>query len=147
MSGFCLETKVKGSVSDVFKRFDRELFCFLKPPGFIAEIEKYEGNEQGNRVSVLFKLPWKSKMEVEIKEIVERPDHSYFTDEGCTMPFGITSWKHIHHVIASGNCVIIRDEVRFKTQSVFLTFFIYSAFYISFQLRKPQYKKYFGTCQ
>jgi ligand-binding SRPBCC domain-containing protein len=147
MPNITLNTKVQGSVEEVFARFDQELFQYLKPPTFIADIVLYEGSAIGNRVSVAFKLPWRSLMEVEITEIHLEPSHSYFVDQGIQMPFGIKSWRHAHHVIASGPCVVIRDQITFESKYRLANLFIWPAFYISFYLRKPQYKKYFGVCQ
>lgn len=147
MPGFTIHTTVKGKANDVFARFDESLFHYLKPPTFIAEILRYEGNKIGNKVAVAFKLPWRGLMEVEITKISEKDGHFYFVDEGRQLPFGMISWTHTHHVIANGHCSIIKDEIQFNTRFYLATLFIWPAFYISFLLRKPQYKKYFGPCQ
>lgn len=147
MPGFTINTPIKGNANEVFARFDEALFNYLKPPSFIAEIKRYEGNKIGDKVAVAFKFPWQSLMVVEITEISEKEGHFYFVDEGRKLPFGITHWNHTHHVIANGNCSIIKDEIQFKTRFLLTMLFIWPAFYVSFLLRKPQYKKYFGSCQ
>lgn len=138
-----LTSKVKREYTEVFKRFDRDLFLFLLPPG--AELIEFGGSHKGDRVEILFKFPLKGRWVSDITEHGELNDQYYFIDVGTVLPFGLKTWHHRHIVEKAGeNSARIIDQMEFSTGNKFLDLIYYPGLYMAFLPRVFQYKKYFN---
>lgn len=147
MTRVVLRTKVNGYYTDVFQRFDKDLFNYLFPPSFIASLVYNEGSDPGNRVKVQFKIPYKSIMHVQITQKIVNDKRAYFIDEGLELPFGLKMWQHKHEVENCNNCSIIVDDITFSFGKPWLDALMKPLVIVAFAGRKPQYKKFFGACK
>lgn len=144
MPKIVLRTRVQGNHLSVFRHFNEDLFRFLRPPRFLAEIRRYDGTFAGALVEVMFLFPAKSLMQVRISEFNE--EKTRFTDEGLILPFGLKSWKHQHIVEAdplSDNHSYVVDEIDFRSGNLLTDFLFYPVLFLQFFLRKPAYQRYF----
>ncbi len=144
MPHFTLNTSVRGEFQEVFSRFDHRLFNYLLPPSNLVEVTKYGGNKVGDEVHVTFKFPVKASMHVVITEVVVSENHAYFVDEGLVLPFGLTKWKHLHHVYAQANGSSICDEIHFKSRFYLLDIIYFPIIWLSILARRKPYQRYFN---
>ena len=136
-----LEMSVKGTVPEVFKRFDRQLFEFLKPPLLPVAIERFDGCEVGHEIHLKLSVgPWISI----ITERVEGPSVSYFVDEGRRLPFPFKYWRHQHVVRSEKGQTMLVDDIEYKTGGRVLDILVWPILYAMFKARHPLYRRYFG---
>jgi ligand-binding SRPBCC domain-containing protein len=143
-----LKTKVAGNYQDIMRLFDRNLFEALKPKNAKMEIVEFTGSKKGDKVHLRFLSPLKAEWISEITEDGEDESESYFIDEGTTLPFPLSFWKHKHVVqkITEDTSYII-DDMTFKGINSLFTLFLYPALYVAFYPRKSIYKSYFKAQQ
>jgi len=136
-----LKSTVSGHWEGVYEHFDRDLFLYLLPPG--AKLVRFDGSGVGDQVHIRFplKAEWISRIVGEERE----SGHGFFIDVGDKLPFGIKTWKHVHHVYqANGSRSIIVDDINFSTGYVLFDLLYYPLLYMAFLPRTWQYKRYFS---
>jgi len=139
-----LKTKVEGNYKDIMRRFDRKLFEALKPKHADMEIVEFTGSEKGDKVHIRFNRPVKTEWISLITESGVNETEAFFIDEGVTLPFPLSYWKHKHIVKKiTDNCSYIIDDITFKGPSFLLTSMLYPFIYAGFYPRKKVYKAYF----
>lgn len=143
-----LKTKVKGNYKDIMRQFDRKLFEALKPKQAKMEIVEFTGSKKGDRVHLRFLSPIKAEWISEIVEDGVNDQEAYFIDEGTTLPFPLTYWRHKHIVqkIREDTSYII-DDMTFSGANALITALIYPGIYLGFYPRKKIYQKYFNASQ
>jgi ligand-binding SRPBCC domain-containing protein len=140
-----IETSVKESVKEVFSKFNGDLFKALAPPFPPVNLERYDGEQVGDVVSmklnfILFKQNWTSL----ITANEQNENRSFFVDEGTELPFFLSEWKHRHIIENRGGTTYIVDDIYFKTPFVLTDYLMYPLLYLQFLYRKPIYRKLFG---
>lgn len=141
MMNIVLRSKVNVELTEVFKRFDEQLFKYLLPPG--AQLIEFGGSKKGNIVHL--KLPLAGEWVSEITEDGAPDDTCYFIDEGRKLPFPLKKWRHKHILLRAGKTTIIEDNMSFSTGSLLMDILFYPVLYLSFLPRIWQYKRYFKT--
>lgn len=139
------QTKVSGDYQQVFNSFDQKLFEYLKPPGQLAELIRFDGSEKGDLVHIRFKFPTQSDWVSEIVENSFEEDKCYFIDVGTQLPFGLRSWRHKHIVHKADENSLIEDSIKFEGTNWLIGLFLYPGLWFTFYLRKGKYRKYFNT--
>jgi ligand-binding SRPBCC domain-containing protein len=139
-----LQSHVHCGFDQVVGHFDKQLFEFLLPPNYVAQLIRYDGSASGSIVHIRFKLPWSSDW---ISEIIseKREEGIYqFVDIGKKLPFGLNSWEH-HHIVKklTESKTLIVDEMHFSTHVKLLDFIFFPFLFLAFYPRKKQYKRYF----
>lgn len=134
-----LKSKVIGDFTEVYKRFDRNLFSYLLPPG--AQLIEFGGSKKGDIVHL--KLPLAGEWISEITENGISAEVCYFIDEGRKLPFPLKKWKHKHILHNAGKRTIIEDNMTFSTGNVITDLLFYPVLLFSFLPRLWQYKSYF----
>ncbi|MDE0771921.1 MAG: hypothetical protein OSB25_06925 [Salibacteraceae bacterium] len=134
-----LKSKVIGDFTEVYNRFDRNLFTYLLPPG--AQLIEFGGSKKGDIVHL--KLPLAGEWISEITENGISADVCYFIDEGRKLPFPLKKWKHKHILYNAGKSTIIEDNMTFSTGNVITDLLFYPVLLFSFLPRLWQYKSYF----
>jgi len=138
---------VKGNYKDLLKRFDKDLFLALAPPGVPVKLVRFEGSEKGNIVHIRLNLLGISKQDW-VSEITENEvldTHCYFTDEGVKLPFFLSYWKHKHIIERKGEDQSeIVEDIEFKTPFFLMDYLMYPILYLQFYYRKPIYQRLFG---
>lgn len=140
-----IETPVKESVKVVFGKFNGDLFKALAPPFPPVNLERYDGEQVGDIVSmklnfILFKQTWTSL----ITANEQTENRRLFVDEGTELPFFLSAWKHKHIIENRGGVTYIIDDINFKTPFVLTDYVMYPLLYLQFMYRKPIYRKLFG---
>lgn len=140
-----LSTKVNQDYLSVKNGFDQTLFNKLSPPFPPVKLERFDGSEVGDMVSLelnflLFKQHWTS----EITESETTAEEYFFVDIGVVLPFFLKKWRHKHRILNLGGQAIIKDEVEFSGPFGLATLLLYPAIYLQFLYRKPIYKKVFS---
>lgn len=144
MPKIVVTTRVVGNRFEVFRNFNEDLFRYLKPPRFLAEINRYDGTYEGAIVEVQFRFPFQALMQVRISDFNE--ELTRFTDQGVILPFGLRSWTHHHQVlddVSSPHHAIIRDEIHYRSINPLTDILFYPLLFMQFYLRKPAYRTYF----
>ena len=141
-----LKTKVTGNYKAVMQRFDRELFEALKPKQAKMEIVEFTGSKKGDIVHIRFTSPIRADWISKITEDGESDTEAYFIDEGTTLPFPLSYWRHKHIVqkIDEDSSYII-DDITFEGSNFLLSWILYPAIYFGFYPRKKIYKSFFST--
>jgi len=134
-----LKSKVIGDFTEVYNRFDRNLFSYLLPPG--AQLIEFGGSKKGDFVHL--KLPLAGEWISEITENGISACACYFIDEGRKLPFPLKKWKHKHILHKAGKSTIIEDNMTFSTGNVITDLLFYPVLLFSFLPRLWQYKSYF----
>ncbi len=144
MMHIVISTEVNGFYLDLIDHFDENLFRFLLPKILPVRLIEFGGSKKGDKVHLRFlgliQADWISR----IVEHGVNDNEAYFVDEGVSVPFGITKWRHRHVVrhLSQEKSFII-DDIHFAGQNRFMTFLLYPILYLSFLPRKSLYKKYF----
>lgn len=139
-----LKTKVDGNYKDIMQGFDRKLFEALKPSHAKMEIVAFTGSKKGDKVHLRFHSPIKAEWISHITDHGENEKESFFIDEGVTLPFPLSFWRHKHIVQKiTDNTSFIIDDISFKASNFFLSFLLYPAIYLGFYPRRKIYKQYF----
>jgi ligand-binding SRPBCC domain-containing protein len=143
-----LKTRVKGTPSEIMKRFDKSLFEKLSPPGAGVELLRFDGSEEGDevhlRMSLLFGLI-KQDWFARISEDGENEEEAWFIDEGIKLPFFLMYWRHRHLARTDGpEHSYIIDDIDYLSPTCWLGRLIYPIMYLQFAWRKPIYRKVFG---
>lgn len=135
-----LECFVPQSVSNVFDRFDRDLFLALKPPLLPMGLKRFDGCKVGDEVHIqMGPTLWISL----ITENQVGPSESFFVDEGKQLPFPLTYWRHKHIIRQMGNGSVIIDDIEFRSFGSALDFLLKPILWGMFKLRHPVYRSYF----
>ena len=142
-----IHTLVKGNYQAVMAQFDRDLFEKLSPPGAGVDLVRFDGSKKGDVVHIRLKLfgfitqDWIS----DITDDGVTDEEAFFIDQGSTLPFFLTFWKHRHVVkIVGGDQSEIIDDIQFQTPWWIPGFLMYPIMWAQFAYRKPIYRKYFG---
>lgn len=141
---FTIKTPVPGNYKDVMKRFDLDLFEFLKPWGAKMQVIAFTGSETGDQVHIRFTSPIKAEWISTIVDHGINKEEAYFVDQGSVLPWPLKYWKH-RHVVKNVSLTksVIEDQIEFKTSNVILDVLIRPAMYMGFYPRRAQYQKYF----
>ena len=141
-----LQTKVNGNYKDIMRRFDRDLFEALKPKQAKMEIVEFTGSKKGDKVHLRFLSPKKAEWVSHIVEDGINEQEAYFIDEGTTLPFPLTYWRHQHIVqkITEDTSYII-DDMTFRGSSFLISAFIYPGIFLGFYPRGKVYQNYFNA--
>ena len=135
-----LQSKVNRDLTEVYDRFDQDLFAYLLPTG--AQLIEYGGSKKGNIVHL--KLPIAGEWISEITEDGNATDTRYFIDEGRKLPFPLKKWRHKHSLYRAGNSTIIEDDMTFSTGNIIADMLVYPGLLLAFLPRVWQYKSYFN---
>ncbi len=140
-----LRTPVKGSVLEVYRAFNKDLFIKLKPPFVKVDMKRFDGCHLGAEFHFVIEsfpksITWKGK----VTEEFESENKCYFVDEGIELPFPLSSWKHKHKIEKFNNEVMIIDEIEFSVSSKLLAPVVYSSLLAAFTYRIPIYKRIFS---
>ncbi len=140
-----IETPVRESVQEVFDKFNGDLFTALAPPFPPVNLERYDGEQVGDIVSmklnfILFKQTWTSL----ITANEQSENYRFFVDEGTELPFFLSAWRHKHLIEKRDGVTHIVDDIYFKTPFILTDYLMYPLLYLQFLYRKPIYKKIFG---
>jgi len=139
-----LKTKVDGNYKTIMEQFDRKLFEALKPKQGKMEIVKFTGSKKGDLVHLRFLSPIKTEWISKIVADGIDEKEAFFIDEGVTLPFPLSFWRHEHIVQKiTHNTSYIIDDMTFKGVNIFFTLLLYPALYIAFYPRKKIYRSYF----
>jgi ligand-binding SRPBCC domain-containing protein len=141
-------TVVQKDLKTVKAGFTKDLFKALKPPGVSLEIEKFDGCTVGSEVHLKIKSVGPPQKWVSlITEEKNDADQWYFIDEGRVLPWPLTSWKHVHRVIAiDEKSSSIIDDITYECAHPLVSVIFYPALWFSFSFRPARYKTFFeGT--
>ncbi|MEL7145731.1 MAG: hypothetical protein AAFO69_05150 [Bacteroidota bacterium] len=139
-----IECPVEKNVLQVKEGFTEDLFLALNPPFPKVRLQRFDGCKTNDVVSlelnfIFFKQTWESLItEDETNDTTFR-----FVDEGTSLPFFLSAWRHHHLVVADGDGAKIIDDITFKTPWWLPAWLMYPAMYFQFLYRKPVYKRYF----
>lgn len=144
MPTFKIQTKIGAAMPFVWSQFNEALLRKISPPYPKVNIKRFDGCKEGDlvilEINLLFiRVIWSSKISYSKQD----DKQSTFIDEGITVPFGITHWKHEHSIIKidDSQCYIL-DFVTYKTSNVFLDMILFPFLWGMIFYRKPFYKKY-----
>lgn len=141
-----IETEVKGNYLEVMEQFDLKLFEALKPKGVDMEIIEFTGSKKGDKVHIRFRSPIKAEWISLITEDGHNENEAWFVDEGDTLPFPLSYWKHKHIVRKlSDTTSMIVDDITFEGSNKLMSALIYPGIYTGFYPRKKIYKRFFET--
>lgn len=140
-----LQTPVKGSVPEVFSKFNKDLFVTLKPPLVNVELVKFDGCRRGDEFHLLIRpvvgtQEWKGK----VTEDYLSDSESYFIDEGVQLPFPLSKWRHKHLIKKIDAQTFIIDDIEFETSPKFLGPLVYPFLLAMFKFRVPIYQRIFS---
>ncbi|TDB67955.1 SRPBCC family protein [Arundinibacter roseus] len=141
-----LQTPVSAPLRTVWEGFDESLFTKLSPPFPPVRLLRFDGSYPGDIVSLelnflLFKQKWTSI----IASQQETEQEIYFVDEGQTLPFFLSFWRHTHRLIKTeSNGTLIADEIEYRTPFLILDYLMYPFLWAQFAYRKPIYKRLFS---
>ncbi len=139
-----IETEVNGHYLAVMEKFDLTLFEALKPKGADMEIVAFTGSKKGDRVHIRFRSPIKAEWVSLITEDGHNEKEAWFVDEGDTLPFPLSYWKHRHIVRKlSDTKSLIVDDITFKGPNKLMTALMSPGIYAGFYPRKKVYKRFF----
>ena len=142
---FSVATKVNQEAIEVWNGFDKELFLKLSPPFPKVRLIQFDGSSKGDTVGlelnfVLFRQKWIS----DITENEENEKEIYFIDQGRTLPFFLSRWKHVHRILKKSKGSVILDEINFSTGFILTDILFFPLLYLQFIYRKPIYKREFS---
>jgi ligand-binding SRPBCC domain-containing protein len=138
------KTKVKGSVEEVFSKFDKDLFLKLKPPGVSVHLKRFDGCQKGDVIQLELLSPLGKQMwDGKITEWYSSKEECYFIDEGVKLPFPLNSWKHKHLIKNENGETVIIDDIVFSISPKVLIPFFYPVLWSVFKYRAPLYKRIF----
>ncbi len=142
-----LQTRVAGTPPAIMARFDEALFRQLSPPGIKVELLQFDGSKTGDRVHIRLHLPLFQAHDW-ISDIVEHGSDntkSWFVDQGSTLPWFLSFWRHQHIVRLADNGSEIIDDIEFKGPAWLPDFLLVPVLWLQFAWRKPIYRKVFGV--
>lgn len=125
--------------------FGQDLFVYLKPPGVKLDLLRFDGCAVGDEVhlSLDFFLSTQKWVSVMTSEKHDEKEWS-FTDEGQTLPWPLTSWKHQHRVVyLDDKSSKIIDDIHFGCAYSWMEGVIYPMLWTTFAIRPARYKKFF----
>ena len=135
-----LTTSVDGSVTQVFSRFDINLFKALTPKVMHKKMLRFDGCQKGDRFTIqTLTGAWNGL----ITERVEAVEECYFIDEGEKLPFPLVFWRHRHIVRKIHDSTCIVDDIEFKTHLGLIDMCLYPGLWLFFKARAPVYRRYF----
>lgn len=142
---FEVSTTVQSSIEKIQQNFTAQLLLQLNPPFPPVKLLVYEGNHKGAEVVLelnllLFKQKWKSKIVDELRTA----DTWYFVDEGISLPFFLSAWKHLHLVEKTGETARITDRISLQGPSWLPDFILVILFKTLMKYRRPIYQRVFG---
>lgn len=142
-----LQTDVPQPLESVAAGFSEKLFRALAPPFPRLELERFDGSQKGDMVSMLLHFgPLKQRWISEIVANGETADEWFFVDDGRQLPRPLKYWQHRHLLqrLPSGGTRIV-DDITYSTGSKLLDALLYPALLAQFLYRKPVYKKFFSA--
>ena len=140
-----ISTAVNADLKTVIGGFNSELFLQLNPPFPKVALERFDGCKKGDVVKMKLNfILWKDEWRSDIIHHEVSTEHFLFIDEGTTLPFPFSQWKHQHLIERTGDKTIITDNIEYFAKNHILTFLLYPLLYLQFLYRKPIYKKIFG---
>lgn len=128
-------------------RFDEALFRQLAPPGIRVELLRFDGSETGHRVHIRLYLPLFPAQDW-ISDIVEHGSNeteSWFVDQGVTLPWFLSYWRHRHVVRLVGGGSEIVDDIEFRGPAWLPDLLLAPVLWAQFAWRKPIYRRVFGA--
>ncbi|MCS7004694.1 MAG: hypothetical protein NZM38_05150 [Cytophagales bacterium] len=142
MKHLIFKTYIKANPDVVWKKFDKNLFTKLNPPFPRVVVLRFDGCQVGDIVALnldflIFQQTWISK----IIENNTTAQGYYFIDEGISLPFMLSAWKHIHRIESFQSGTLIIDEIFFETPWYVPYFLVKMALWMQFMYRKPIYRK------
>ncbi|MEM6767027.1 MAG: hypothetical protein AAF824_03020 [Bacteroidota bacterium] len=137
---------VKGNPRDILKRFDRQLFEALTPPGVRVELLRFDGSSKGDRIHVRLFLPILGKQDwVSVITEEKLSEHeAYFVDEGEQLPVFLAKWRHKHLIKTYQEGSAIVEDITYEAPNKLLGLLLYPLMYVQFAYRKIVYRKVFG---
>ncbi|MCR9142407.1 MAG: hypothetical protein NXI24_09165 [bacterium] len=141
-----ITTAVAQNYREVYAGFTKDLFEALTPPGIPVELLRFDGSKTGDEVHLElsfpgFKQKWISHITADACDDAE----CYFIDEGRTLPFFLSYWRHAHRIQKNGDGARILDEIEFRCPIPGMALFVYPVLYRQFRARGPIYQRIFGT--
>ena len=137
---------VKGKPKEVLKRFDRQVFEALTPPGLKVDLLRFDGSKKGDRIHVRLHMPLLGKQDwiSIITEEVWSEQEAYFVDEGEQLPAFLSKRRHKHLVEAYKSGSRIVEDITYESPNRLLTLLLYPVMYLQFAYRIIVYRKVFG---
>ncbi|MEQ9365215.1 MAG: hypothetical protein RIF32_13285 [Leptospirales bacterium] len=140
-----IDTPVAGDYLTVFAGFTKDLFVELTPPGVPVELLRFDGSKTGNEVHLELSFPgFKQKWISEITSDACDDEECYFIDEGRTLPFFLSHWRHAHRIRKDGEGARIIDDIEFRCPIPGMALFVYPVLFRQFRARGPVYQRIFG---
>lgn len=136
-----VETQVEADFETVVAGFDEKLFLSLNPPLMPAKLERFDGCNKGDEVHLSF--PFLGKWISLITEGHANSTEFYFKDVGTSLPFPLKTWEHQHFIKKNGTGTTITDSIDYQSLNIVITALIFPFLWLSFNYRKPVYKKIF----
>ena len=141
---FCIKTSLLQSKDIVVSGFNKSLFDAVSPPFPPVKVIRYDGSQTGNIVELelnffVFKQRWVSQ----IRDHGETKQTTWFIDEGTTLPFFLTYWRHTHKIHKTQTGSVIEDHVEFKSYPI-LDILLFPLLYLQFLYRIPRYRAFFN---
>ncbi len=141
-----ITTPVAGNYLEIMARFDQSLFEALKPPFGKVELVRFDGSVTGDRVHIRLFLPLVAPQDwiSEITDHGQNEQEAWFLDEGKTLPFFLSYWKHRHVVLNKGDHALIVDDITFLGNEWLPSWMLYPVLWMQFAARKSVYQRIFG---
>jgi len=143
MKKITISTRVNMPAAEIWPQFNEELFNHLKPPGMSLRIARFDGCETGDEI-ILIVGPFGQRWHGKVTAHGKTENGYFFVDEGVELPFPLKKWRHEHLINDLPERAIV-DHIQYSTGYILLDYLIWPALYGMFALRKPIYRKLFGT--
>lgn len=139
-----LKTVVKRDFDTVVRGFNRNLFEYLVPGWGLPVFKRYDGQQHGDMVHIVFRFPWIIDWMVVVKEAGMTDKTYWFTHRGLKIPLGLVFWQHVHRVVAMGKQKTgIIDNIEFQSKWAILNPLNYLVLLFIFFPRKILYRRYY----
>ncbi|WPU63953.1 hypothetical protein [Peredibacter starrii] len=136
------KTRIHLPFERIRDQFNRDLFIYLSPPLLPFTIKRFDGCKKGDEVHIglLFAQQWISLMTFE-----ETNAKGWsFIDEGKTLPWPLSNWKHHHRVdkISATESEIV-DDIHYECSPSWMAPLIRPILWSVFAIRPKRYQKFF----
>ncbi len=141
------ETTIPRSVADVRAGFTEELFVQLAPGLIPFRLERFDGCLKGNEVHILLGPPFLRQKWVSLITAEETTQAGWsFVDEGRTLPWPLSYWRHHHRVdtVTGDSCRIV-DDITYDCSPALLAPLMKPFLWMVFAVRPRRYKAFFGV--
>lgn len=135
------KTRIPLPCERIRDQFNRELFIFISPPLIPFSLKRFDGCRKGDEVHIkLFAQQWVSVMTFE----ETNASGWSFIDEGKTLPWPLSNWKHHHRVdrIGSTESEIV-DDIHYECSPSWMAYVLRPILWSVFAIRPKRYKKFF----